>query len=96
MEFVRNGIVYNTEKSTKIHAAVLHSTLGTLYNMQPHTQTLYLSQHGQLYWITVETGDSSTAPTPKLCDQTEAMAWLDKHNAPRSAYEKIGVEIQEG
>ena len=96
MQKVINRKVYDTETANEIHSGVVSNEQGYSDTLQG----LYESPNGQLFvaeWLLDEYGDKASDHALRLIDDDDDLAdWLDKANAPVSAYKATGIEIAEG
>ena len=87
MQFVRDGKKYDTDTAEEIY----RHTFTDAEDFQRYTDTLYRSPRGQ--YFALERGSI----VRMLDDIDEVLAeWLEEHSAPSSAYEKAGIELEEG
>lgn len=93
------GKRYDTDTATEIHSFI---SLGVGYDTV--TETLYLSPNKQLFIARYtedggfETDEIVDAGNWRLFEshEREPLEWLERADAPESAYIAIGVEIEEG
>ena len=63
--------------------------------MIPGKESLYLSPGGSLF-LTREPSKETYSPEMLLLDRGKAQDWLDESDAPDSAYEAAGIEVEAG
>ena len=86
MQFVRDGKIYDTGTAEAIFEDSVEEQ-GHVYSFG-----LYRSPKRQLF--VVEEGEADTVC--RLIDDWDVGEWLSKHDAGPSAYEKLGLELEEG
>lgn len=90
MIFIREGRKYDTETSTLIYEHVTSSEHSLGY-----TETLYRSAKNNHYAIREEEEGANTTYDIKFLPKKDVSIWLDKRNAPESAYAACDIEIEE-
>ena len=90
MRLVRDGKIYDTETAKEIHSKYVE--LPAIDPDEFFVEALFLSPEGQCFtlWATKPMGNI------ELIDRSSVADWLQKVNAPASAYEAAGIEIGEG
>ena len=79
------GKLYDTEKANEIAVRI----------EMEYREGLYSSRKGQLF-IAIENIGLGGTDSLKLVELSEATEWLDQVGADETAYEELGVEIEEG
>ena len=84
--------IYDTAKSTRIHTSTpFFHAVGDDYR-----ETLYRSPKGHFFVVTEwEDGSTNFELRPLVSDDELAM-WLEQCDAPESAYETAGIQLEEG
>lgn len=88
MNAIIGGKRYDTETATEIISRE------TVSEYMAAKESLYLSPNEQLFIASYAiTGEEDHI---RLVNERSAMEWLENGNAPQSAYEAAGIEIEEG
>ena len=81
------GLTYDTEKATQVHKAWGSYEEG----YAEHEEALHITEKGRLFVSCETTGEIYIFDT----DKDRAESWLDACRAPESAYEAIGIELED-
>ena len=96
MDWIRGGKRYNTATSKELHRAVVRRD-GYL----DCDEILYISPKDQPFIVRQYTVDDSLIEKQHsemwlLDTEADQWAWLEKTDAPESAYQALGLAIEEG
>ena len=80
MKWIIGGKRYDTETAKKVFSVLNVSFEESLY-LSPNNQLFIFHEHNS---------------SIELWNEQKALQWLEQHNAPESAYEAMGFEVNQG
>ena len=92
MKGILNGKVYDTETATMVYSG----DVIWMGNEPVKDETLYLSPKGQGFIYRHYWSGNMRDDELLLLSITETKRWLEKNDAPASAYKALGWEVEEG